>query len=164
MRALLLGPAIALFATPVSAQTIAPVLYAPAFQEALEEEYGAREGEYLNRALEGYVAQAFVRHGLDDADDVRIELSIINARPNRPTFEQTFDHPGLDAFRSLSIGGAELRGVVRDASGAQIVEVEYRWYSHDIRETVAGGDAWWDARRAMRRFADKLAQQYAEAR
>jgi hypothetical protein len=164
MRAFLIAAALAVFVTPAGAQTIAPISYSPEFQTSLEDVYGVREGVYLNQALERYVAAALVRHGAGDADDVRIELSIVSARPNRPTFEQTFDQPGIDPMRSFSIGGAELHGVIRDGSGAVIAEVEHRYYSHDIRESVAGGGAWWDARRAMRRFAEKLADAYAENR
>jgi hypothetical protein len=92
---------------------------------------------------------------------VQIELSIVSARPNRPTFEQAMDRPGLDMFNSISVGGAELRGVVRNAAGAEVQTVEHRYYSHDLYDARFNADTWGDARRAMRRFATKVADAVA---
>ncbi len=146
--------------TPVSAQTIEPVSYSPEFQTALEDDLGEREGTYLQETLTRYVTQALAERGVDNRN-VRIEMSILNARPNRPTFEQVASTPGLDSFRSISIGGAELEGVVRDANGAVIANVEHRYYSNDLLTAAQNADTWGDARRAMRRFATKVADAVA---
>lgn len=146
--------------TPVSAQTIEPVSYSPEFRTALEDDLGEREGTYLQETLTRFVTEALAARGVDDRN-VRIELSILNARPNRPTFEQAANTPGLDSFRSVSIGGAELQGVVRNADGAVIANVEHRYYSHDLWLASQTADTWGDARRAMRRFATKVADAVA---
>ena len=39
-------------------------------------------------------------------DGARIELTITDLKPNRPTMQQTAAKPGLDPLRSISIGGA----------------------------------------------------------
>lgn len=146
--------------TPVSAQTIEPVSYSPEFQSALEDDLGEREGTYLQETLTRFVTQALAARGVDDRN-VSIELAIVDARPNRPTFEQAASTPGLDTFRSISIGGAELTGVVRDANGAVIANVEHRYYSHDLWMAAQNADTWGDARRAMRGFATKVADAVA---
>jgi hypothetical protein len=148
------------FAGAASAQTIQPVSYSPDFQEALEDDLGVREGAYLSETLSRYVAEALEARGLSGRQ-VQIELSIVNARPNRPTFEQAASTPGLDSFNSISIGGAELQGVVRNSSGAVIQTVEHRYYSHDLWYARYNADTWGDARRAMRRFATKVADAVA---
>jgi hypothetical protein len=143
-----------------SAQSIQPVSYSPDFQEALEDDLGVREGAYLSETLSRYVAEALEARGLSGRN-VQIELSIVNARPNRPTFEQAMDRPGLDIFNSISVGGAELRGVVRNAAGVEVQTVEHRYYSHDLWDARFNADTWGDARRAMRRFATKVADAVA---
>jgi hypothetical protein len=148
------------FAGAASAQSIQPVSYSPDFQEALEDDLGVREGTYLSETLSRYVAEALEARGLSGRT-VQIELSIIDARPNRPTFEQAMDRPGLDVFNSISVGGAELRGVVRNSAGAEVQTVEHRYYSHDLWDAQYNADTWGDARRAMRRFATKVADAVA---
>lgn len=144
-----------------SAQTIQPVSYAPDFQTALEDDYGVREGAYLQETLTRFVSNELAERGLSNRG-VAIELTIVDAKPNRPTFEQTADRPGLDPIRSISVGGAELRGVIRTAGGAEIA-VEHRYFSSDLYMASFSGDTWGDARRAMRRFAIKVADAVATA-
>lgn len=148
------------FAGAASAQTIQPVSYSADFQEALDDDLGTREGVYLSETLSRLVAEALEARGLSGRD-VQIELSIVDARPNRPTFEQAANTPGLDTFRSISVGGAELRGVVRNSAGAEVQTVEHRYYSHDLWDARFNADTWGDARRAMRRFAAKVADAVA---
>lgn len=157
----LIGAAALALATAASAQPIEQVSYSPDFQAELEDEYGVREGAYLNETLTRYVTEALTRRGVA-VDGSRIELTIVDAAPNRPTHQQLFDQPSIDFMRSFSIGGAELRGVVRDASGAAH-EVEHRYYSSDIVWASWTADTWGDARRAMRRFAEKVADAYVAA-
>ena len=121
------------------------VSYSPDFQEALEDDFGTREGERLSEDLTRYVAEALAARGLSGRE-VTIELSIVDAKPNRPTFEQAANRPGLDMFNSISVGGAELRGVVRNAAGAEVQTVEHRYYSHDLYDARFNSGTWSDAR------------------
>jgi hypothetical protein len=69
------------------------------------------------------------------------------------------DKPGLDAIRSISLGGAELTGIAYDASGAEIGKFNYDWYENDLSNVVGSGtwsDARWTFDRFATRFADKL--------
>jgi len=159
ISSLLIGAAALALASAALAQTIEPVSFSPNFQEELEDEYGVEEGQYLNETLTRFVAEALERRGAR-ADGARIELTIVDARPNRPTRKQQFDQPSIDFLRSVSVGGAELHAVIRDGSGAVIDEVDHRYYASDLRQAAMSADVWGDARRAMRRFAVKVADAY----
>lgn len=158
--ALVIVAAVLSLSGAASAQTIQPVSYSTEFQTALDENYGVREGARLQETLTQYVARELEARGLSGRQ-VQIELSIIDAKPNRPTFEQTARTPGLDAFRSISLGGAELRAVIRNASGAELETIDHRYYSTDIYSSSFTADTWGDARRSMRRLAVKVADAVA---
>lgn len=137
-------------ATPASvAGPTVSVTYSEDFSEKLTEDYGERE----KRVLEDMVGSSLRREL--PATVTRVEVELVDAVPNRPTFEQMGNEPGL-SFSSFGVGGAELKGRAFDASGAVVGEVTYRWYSNDI---VWSQHAWvWeDADRAIDRFAQELA-------
>lgn len=99
-----------------------------------------------------------VRRGLADnsrLDGARVELVLTDLRPNRPTFEQMAAKPGLDPFRSISIGGAAIEGTITTAEG-EVLPVRYDWFSSDLAD-VLGYGAWHDADRAYRGLAGRLA-------
>jgi len=154
----------ALHAAPAVAGPInlPPAAFSEAFQEKLTDDYGEREGAYLREAIERALVRALARVGgqVSPSAGVRIETTIIDARPNRPTFQQLSDQPGLDFGRSISIGGAELHAVLRGADGATLAEVHHRFFEHDIRNVLAL-TTWGDARRSIDRFARKVAMEYA---
>lgn len=84
-----------------------------------------------------------------------IDLVIVDATPNRPTFRQLTRTPGLSA-ESFGIGGATIEGVVRHADGTTR-PVRYRWYESDIR-FARHNATWQDAERAFDMFARDLAR------
>ncbi len=142
-------------AAPASALTVEAKV-SPEFQTKLEEDYGVREAAILTEALTSKVEAAFARQGVK-AD--RVVVTIEDAKPNRPTWEQVADKPGLDPMRSVSIGGARVSGIAYDASGAQIGTLDYDWYETDLSNVIAAAtwsDARWTFDRFARRFADKL--------
>ncbi len=143
----------ALAATSAQAATI-EVGYSEDFQEKLSEELGEREGERLSEYVTKALEDAFAKRGVDVA---RVEVTIEDAKPNRPTFEQLSREPGLDFARSISIGGADLTAIAYDAAGNVVTEIDYDWFENDIRDVVASA-TWTDARRATRRFANKVAE------
>jgi hypothetical protein len=151
------------FAHSAAAVTLAPVSFSPEFETALTDELGVREGEYLRADVEDAVRNALARRGVDLASSGgTIEIVIIDADPNRPTMQQLADQPGLDAVRSFSIGGAELHAVLRNADGAVLTEVNHRHYNSSIAEFhgMPPGAPWSEARRSIRRFAEKVADAY----
>jgi hypothetical protein len=155
MRHALIGLSLlALAGLPAAATTIETRI-SEEFQEKLEDDYGVREAEILTSTLAKKVEQEFARKGVAPA---RVVLTIEDAQPNRPTFGQLSDRPGLDGIRSISIGGAHVTGVAYDAAGAEIATLDYDWYETDIDQVIGAG-VWHDARWAFNRFARRFAEQ-----
>ena len=92
------------------------------------------------------------RHALEGA---RIELTITDLKPNRPTMQQAALKPGLDMMRSRSIGGPAIEGTVTTASG-EVQPVKYDYYSDSLAD-VRGFSTWQDANTAFDRLARNLA-------
>ncbi|MGB3626570.1 MAG: hypothetical protein WA989_12120 [Henriciella sp.] len=132
--------------------------YSTEFQEKLAEDYGTREGEKLSNDVRKDLEHAFNKAGVDPAT---VSVTILDAKPNRPTMQQMSDQPGLDAIRSKSIGGMTLKGVAVDASGQVIGDVEYDWYETNIQNVIASS-VWGDANRASRNFAKRLAEDVSD--
>lgn len=151
IRYLLAGAAAFAFAAPAWAQT-SPVSFSPEFQAALEEDYGVREGEYLREAVIEAINTELARRGVSSAGS--IEVTIIDAEPNRPTMQQLVDRPSLDAG-SISIGGAELRATLPSGE-----VVTHRRYNHSLADIAGPATTWTEARRAIRQFAIKVADAY----
>ena len=142
-----------------AAATEIAVTYSEDFAEELADNYGEREGEKLTEDILKDLEHAFEKAGVDPA---KVDVEIVDAKPNRPTFEQISNEPGLDAFRSISIGGMELVGTAYDADGNVLATQEYEWFENNIRDVV-GSSTWTDANRASRRFASRLAKQLSDS-
>ncbi|WP_392354200.1 hypothetical protein V8F63_00675 [Brevundimonas sp. LF-1] len=69
--------------------------------------------------------------------------------------QQLSDKPGLDAMRSLSIGGAAVEGTVTTASG-EVQPVKFNYYTPTLAD-ARGSTTWSDAQRAYDRLARNLA-------
>ena len=142
-----------------AAATEVAVTYSDDFAEELSDNYGEREGETLTEEIIKDLDRAFAKVGVDPA---RVDITIVDAKPNRPTFEQLSSRPGLDAIRSISIGGMELVGTAYDADGNVIASQEYGWFENNLRDVVGAG-VWTDANRASSRFAKKMAKQLSDS-
>ena len=142
-----------------AAATEVTVTYSEDFAEDLAEDYGEREGSVLTEEIIEDLNRALTKAEISPA---RVDVTINDARPNRPTMEQTRKKPGLDMFRSKSLGGMDLTGTAYDADGNVIGEITYDWYETDIRD-VFGAGTWSDANRASNRFAKKLAKSLSES-
>ncbi len=152
MKTLILSAAL-LFAAPIAAATEIAVTFSPEFTEKLAEDYGAREGDILIEEVTEDIERAFAKAGVDPA---RVTVTIVDARPNRPTMQELRERPGLDYFRTIAIGGARLEGTAYSATGEVLATLEYDWYETDIRNVIAAG-TWSDARRASSRFSRRFA-------
>lgn len=144
----LLAAALLVGLAPVAAAAEINVSYAPEFSEKLADDYGEKEGTFLSERVRTDLERALARSGVDVA---RIDVTIVDAKPSRPTFKQGGDEPGLDMHRSVSLGGMKLKAVAYDAAGTASEPFEYKWFENDIRQ--AGLTTWHDARRASSRFA-----------
>lgn len=146
-------------ATPLSVERIS---YSPEFQTALNDDYGPREGVVLQNLVSDAVNGALTRRGANLGAPLTVEISIVDADPNRPTMYQLRENPDLDAIRSISIGGAELRAVLRSADGAVVGEITHRRYDATLEDALGSG-TWSSARQAIRQFANKVADAYVAA-
>lgn len=158
MKYALAAATFALFATPAALATEIDVGYSTEFQEKLEDDYGAREGTYLAEAVKEDLMRELKAAGLE-VD--RVSVTIQKATPNKPTFKQLGDKPGLDYGASVSIGGMKLSATAFSASGTEMGTMTYDWFETDIR--YAGIATWQDAKRASDRFARKFAKKLAGA-
>lgn len=86
----------------------------------------------------------------------QINLVLTDLKPNRPTFQQAVDRPGLSIIESRSIGGAAIEGEVVTAQGERL-PVRYSYYSSNLADVV-GYSTWEDADRAFDRLATKLSR------
>ena len=129
------------------------VTVSPDFAKTAEE-LGQRDVRQQVEDLTATVTRVLTdRHALEGA---RIELTITDLKPNRPTMQQTLDKPGLDPMRSISIGGAAIEGTVTMANG-QVQPVKYDYYSNTLAD-VRGYTTWQDASTAYDRLARNLAE------
>lgn len=153
MKYLLASAIVAAVLVPAAHAGEISVSYSPDFAEKLAEDYGEREGTYLSERIRKDLEREFGRAGVDVA---RVDVTILDAKPSRPTFKQAGDTPGLDMHRSVSLGGMKLKAVAYDAAGTASQPFEYKWYESDIKQ--AGISTWHDARRASSRFASRYAK------
>jgi hypothetical protein len=149
VAAALLSSATAAAAAPASVT----VTIGPDLQKKAIEKYGVRDVDRLASELRKDVERELARTGAYDGS--RIELVLVDAQPNRPTFKQMSDKPGL-SFESFGIGGARIEGQAI-APGGAATPVRYSYYETDIRQS-RGHSTWSDAQWTMNRFAYRLAR------
>lgn len=148
-----LAAALAVAATPAMADPASiNVVLGPQLQQKAGE-LGLREVQQQADRLAQVVGRTLARDG--GLDGARIELVLTDLRPNRPTFQQMADRPGLDGHRSRSIGGAAIEGQITTADG-RVVPVRYDWFSSNLAD-VWGAGVWQDADRAYHRLAVNMA-------
>lgn len=114
---------------------------------------GTRDVDQQVANLTQTVQRTLARRGA--LDGAQINLVLTDLKPNRPTFQQAADRPGLSIFDSISIGGAAVEGEVVTADG-QRLPVKFSLYSNNLAD-VFGFGTWQDADRAFARLADNLA-------
>lgn len=120
--------------------------------------YGDRDLERLTKRLESKLEHKLTKKGIEVSDDAStvLRITIEDAKPNRPTYNQLSVQPGL-SFQSIGNGGAELEAELIAAGGESLGTMSYRYYETDIRDARFGG-TWGDAHRAFGRFASKAAK------
>jgi len=157
MRIIAIATAAALAAGLASAAQAAPavveVAIGPQLQAKADKVYGARDVRELADQLRRQVERELGKTGAYDG--ARIELVLADATPNRPTFKQLGDRPGLSPL-SHGVGGAEIGGRIVAADG-QETPVHYRYYETDIRHSY-GQATWTDAETSLDQFARRLAR------
>jgi hypothetical protein len=152
----------AAMAAPVS---IAPVALSTDYQTKVDEEIGDRDSQVLTEFITRTVSRALRRRGGEISENapVRVEILIVDADPNRPTWDELRETPGLSQTLSVSTGGAELQATLRAADGRVLSEVNHRYFTNSLAEIIGSPDTWSDAHRATYRFARKVADAYSAA-
>lgn len=160
MRTLALAAA-ALFASAtatLAAPASVTVTVGPELQLKGERTLGMRDVNDLAKSLKEGVEKRLAKSGAYDG--ARIELILVDVEPNRPTFKQLSDKPGL-SMRSISIGGARIEGRAVAADGA-VTPLSYNYYSPDLH-WVRGETTWSDAEQTFQQFAAQLSRGKAVA-
>ncbi len=135
----------------MAAPTSVSVTVGPALREKAAKTYGVRDIDELAARLRTDVVRTLAKTGAYDG--ARIELVLADAVPNRPTFKQMGDKPGL-SMDSFGVGGARIEGQAIAADGAT-TPLRYSHYETDIRE-AQGRATWTDAERTISQFARRL--------
>ncbi len=148
-----LGAVVALVASPALAEPATINVSLGSDLQGKVEELGERDVSEQATRLVGVVQSTLIDRGA--LDGATIDLVLTDLKPNRPTFQQLVDRPGLDGIRSISIGGATIEGTITTADG-RVQPVKYDWYSNTLAD-VHGFGTWQDADRAYRRLAVNLA-------
>ncbi|MEO0982127.1 MAG: hypothetical protein AAFX03_05695 [Pseudomonadota bacterium] len=146
--------AAALMLAPFAAATEINIGYSDAFYEKLEYDFGLREGDVLVKEVREDLERQLDKRGVSPA---LIEVTILDAKPNRPTIKQLGDRPGLDFSRSISRGGMDLIATAFDENGEEIGTIEYEHFERDV-DQIRGSTTWFEARRASGMFARKVAK------
>jgi hypothetical protein len=153
MRTLALAAAALLISATgaLAAPASVSVTVGPELQLKGQKTLGMRDVDDLAKSLQSGVEKRLAKTGAYDG--ARIELVLVDVQPNRPTFKQLGDTPGL-SMRSFGIGGAKIKGRAVAADGA-VTPLSYDYYASDIR--WARGEATWsDAEQTFQQFAAKL--------
>jgi hypothetical protein len=124
------------------------VSYGTKAEKAFVETYGERERSVVQELVTRNLTRTFGNQA------ARVDVIINNVVPNRPTFKQLGDRPGL-SMQSFGIGGADLTGKAYDSAGNLVGEVSYDWYG-DIHFADTSW-TWTDADRALYQFSRRLA-------
>jgi hypothetical protein len=139
--------ATAAFAAPASVS----VTVGPELQLKGERTLGMRDINDLARSLQTDVEKRLAKTGAYEG--ARIDLILVDAKPNRPTFKQLSDTPGL-SMQSFGVGGARIEGRVVSTDGA-VTPLSYDYFAPDIR-WARGESTWSDAEQTFEQFAAKL--------
>ena len=155
MRTLAIATAALLASASAGAAAAAPasvsVTVGPELQAKAASTLGVREVNDLANDLRRTVEKQLARSSAYDG--ARIELELTDAQPNRPTFKQLGDTPGL-SYQSFGLGGARIEGSAIAPNG-HVTPLSYKYYESDIRDSLRGG-TWADARWTFDRFANQL--------
>ena len=148
IAALTLAAALGVASAAVAQTPAVSVAIGPQLQEKAEK-YGQRELDYLARDLQRSVESRLTGQA------GRYELVIVDAKPNRPTFEQMGRQPGL-SMESFGIGGATIEGAYIAPDGSR-APIHYKWYASDIA-WARHSSTWDDAEDTFDRLGNRLAR------
>lgn len=139
----------AVLGAPLTAQALnVEVTFDAKAVKAFEQDYGPKEMDYLSGEIEKRLGKALAGKAV-----ARVEVTVLEAVPGRPTMFQMREQPGL-SLQSFGLGGASVEGVLFAADGSEIGRLRHSYREHDI-EMAQFSTTWGDARQAIDGFARK---------
>jgi len=104
--------------------------------------YGDKDLEQLIERLESKLEASFAKEGLQVLDGAPVTLNVVlvDAKPNRPTFNQMSKSSSL-SMQSFANGGAEITGEIIVSDGAEMGTLSYKYYENDIENAQYGSCA-----------------------
>jgi len=121
--------------------------------------YGDKDIKRLTERLQSKIEKKFTKKGIEISNTAStiLRVTLTDAKPNRPTFEQLSREPGL-SFQSFGNGGAKIESELIAAGGVSLGTMNYKYYETDIRDAARGSGTWMDAYRAFGRYSSKVAK------
>lgn len=141
---------VAALAAPAFAQQVTVTVGGDLTEDV--ETLGQRDVDQQLARLQTVVERRLARDGA--LEGAQVNLVLTDLKPNRPTWQQALDKPGLSIMDSISIGGATIEGEVVTADGRRM-PVSYSRYSSSLAD-VYGYSTWQDADRAYERLASNI--------
>ncbi|MDO9247490.1 MAG: hypothetical protein Q7U11_13575 [Phenylobacterium sp.] len=135
-------------AAPLSTVGSVEVSISPELQKKAADDLGVQDVDRLAAELRRDVTRELERTGVLAGG--RMQLVLTDVRPNRPTFRQLGNQPGL-SYESYGIGGATIDGQAISVTG-EVTPIHFQWYDSDIRQAWTKS-TWSDANYAFHRFA-----------
>ncbi len=120
--------------------------------------WGPRDIEQLKKTLVKKVTSRLERSDLMGDNGARLELTLVEIAPNRPTMHEMSKRTGLD-FVSFGLGGAEVKAHLVAADGTDLGDMRYRYFADYLYDYSASATTWNDARRAFDKFARRLVKE-----
>ena len=119
---------------------------------------GDRDLDLLKKRLQSKIEKRFSKKGIAISENAStiLRVTLADAKPNRPTFEQQSRDVSL-SFQSIALGGAEIESELVTRDGRSLGNINYRWYENDIRD-ASFGSTWSDTYRAFDRYASRVAK------
>jgi len=125
--------------------------------------YGEKDLNRLLANLEKWTEQGLEKRGVDVDEEAQavLKLTLVDVRPNRPTFNQLSRQPAL-SFQSFALGGAEFEGELIASDGTSLGEVSYSFYETFFDQFQQNTNTWYDANRSIQRFAKRMSKDLAK--
>lgn len=170
MRNLIVSLFLAVFSTPAFAQgfeanfqgspsgaiTVGRISFSEEMlekAEALGHMELRRLSSYLREDLEGALMRTNW-HGMSD-EETRLDITIIDAMPNRPTISQINARDDVH-YTTRWAGGAAVEARLFDGDGMVLASFSYSWLNEDLDDAASYG-IWTDTRLTFNRFANSVA-------
>lgn len=120
--------------------------------------YGQKDLAYLTKRLEKKLRHQLQKKNVmvDPEASLLLRVTLVDAKPNRPTFYQLSKDANL-SHQSIAIGGAEINSELIRDNGEIVGTFSYRYYESDILNNPPAS-TWQDALRAISRFSHKTAK------